>query len=120
MNHPERSSAYVLDENQKKVEYTPDAKTQNTGTFVLNKEDHTIGNLVRMQLLRDTTVRFAGYIMPHPLINKLDLKIQTKDYTTTPKASLQYALDDLINETEHINEKLGEAINDWKVKQSNR
>lgn len=52
-----------------RVIYEPDTKITNTGTFTLNKEDHTMGNILRCQLLRDPRVLFAGYRMPHPLIN---------------------------------------------------
>ena len=43
-------------------------KVTNAGTFRFNKEDHTVANLLRMQLLRDPSVRFAGYYHPHPLV----------------------------------------------------
>ena len=48
----------------------------NAATFIFNKEDHTWGNLLRMQLLRDNRVRYAGYIHPHPLISRVDVKVQ--------------------------------------------
>jgi len=38
-----------------------------------------MGNLIRMQLLRDKQVKFAGYIHPHPLIHKIELRVQTMD-----------------------------------------
>lgn len=38
-----------------------------------------MGNLIRMQLLRDKQVKFAGYIHPHPLIHKIELRVQTLD-----------------------------------------
>ena len=31
--------------------------------YGVRKEDHTLGNLLRIQLLRDNNVRFAGYII---------------------------------------------------------
>ena len=51
----------------------------NSGMLTINKEDHTMGNLIRMQLLRDKQVKFAGYIHPHPLIHKIELRVQTMD-----------------------------------------
>jgi hypothetical protein len=38
-----------------------------------------MGNLIRMQLLRDKQVKFAGYIHPHPLIHRIELRVQTLD-----------------------------------------
>ena len=60
MNTPERSSAFILDDDEEKIEYMADTKVSNAGTFTFNKEDHTVGNLLRMQLLRDPAVKFAG------------------------------------------------------------
>lgn len=104
MNAPERSSAFLLDEDagEVKIEYAPDTKVSNSGTFVFNKEDHTVGNLLRMQLLRDPKVRFAGYMLPHPLTNCLRLKLQTTSSTTAPIEALSAAIEDLQNETDHL------------------
>ena len=37
----------------------------------MQKEDHTLGNTVRMQLHRDPNVVFAGYQVPHPSDNRV-------------------------------------------------
>lgn len=68
----------------RRMVYTKDSKKPNAGTFVLAKEDHTIGNLMRMQLLRDPSVRFAGYRMPHPLIFDCHIRVETMDARLTP------------------------------------
>jgi DNA-directed RNA polymerase II subunit RPB11 len=83
------------DEEDEKLRYTPDSRKPNGGLFVLNKEDHTLGNLIRMQLLRDNKVRFAGYKVPHPLITECHLRIETMDSNTTPIATFETALTDL-------------------------
>jgi len=103
MNAPERSSTFLLDEDsgERKIVYTPDTKVTNAGTFRLNKEDHTIANLLRMQLLRDPAVRFAGYIHPHPLVHYIDLKIQTNTTTNEPSEVLSNAIEDLNGEVSH-------------------
>ena len=41
----------------------------NAAIFTINKEDHTVGNMVRHQLLKDPNVLFAGYKNPHPMDN---------------------------------------------------
>eukprot|EP00984_Skeletonema_dohrnii_P019083 scaffold9061_cov140-Skeletonema_dohrnii-CCMP3373.AAC.12 len=58
-NAPERSSAFILDDDEEKIEYQADTKVSNAGTFTFNKEDHTVANLLRMQLLRDPAVTDA-------------------------------------------------------------
>jgi DNA-directed RNA polymerase subunit L len=68
----------------KRLQYTKDSKRPNAGTFILAKEDHTIGNLMRLQLLRDPNVRYAGYRMPHPLIFDCHIRVETMDAKLTP------------------------------------
>merc|ERR1719458_729439 len=67
-----------------------------------------------MQLLRDPSVRFSGYMVPHPLIHKLDLKIQTNSSTISPVEVLSAAIEDLSNEADHLNTQTFEAIDKWK------
>ena len=40
----------------------------SSSIFTFNKEDHTLGNLLRSQLLKSPHVTFAGYKVPHPLV----------------------------------------------------
>ena len=116
MNAPERSASFLLDEDsgEVKVTHSADTKVSNAGTFRFNKEDHTVGNLLRMQLLRDPSVRFAGYIHPHPLLHYIDLKIQTNSSTVAPVEVLSSAIEDLANETDHLITQVQEAIENWR------
>ena len=116
MNAPERSASFLLDEenDEQKIVYTQDTKVANSANFRFNKEDHTVGNLLRMQLLRDPQVRFAGYIHRHPLVHFIDLKIQTNSSTTDPKAVLSNAIEDLSGETDHLMTQAQEAIEKWR------
>ena len=77
MNAPERPRSYQLDEGQARMTYEPDQRVASAGTFTINKEDHTVGNLLRMQLLRDGDTRFAGYQLPHPLEHVCHVKVET-------------------------------------------
>ena len=77
MNAPERHRSYQLDEGQARMTYEPDQSVASAGTFTINKEDHTVGNLLRMQLLRDGDTRFAGYQLPHPLEHVCHVKVET-------------------------------------------
>ena len=79
----------------KRLQYTKDSKRPNAGTFVLAKEDHTIGNLMRLQLLRDPNVRYAGYRMPHPLIFDCHIRVETMDAKLNP---IQVREFELVNE----------------------
>eukprot|EP00602_Paraphysomonas_sp_CaronLab_P006932 CAMPEP_0185024712 /NCGR_PEP_ID=MMETSP1103-20130426/7893_1 /TAXON_ID=36769 /ORGANISM="Paraphysomonas bandaiensis, Strain Caron Lab Isolate" /LENGTH=57 /DNA_ID=CAMNT_0027557749 /DNA_START=37 /DNA_END=207 /DNA_ORIENTATION=+ len=57
MNAPERFTSWRWDDEDEgqKLQFIPDTKMPNAGLFVLGKEDHTMGNLIRIQLLRDTS-----------------------------------------------------------------
>ena len=77
MNAPERHRSYQLDEGQARMTYESDQRVASAGTFTINKEDHTVGNLLRMQLLRDGDTRFAGYQLPHPLEHVCHVKVET-------------------------------------------
>jgi DNA-directed RNA polymerase II subunit RPB11 len=116
MNAPERALSFLLDEDnaEEKITYAADTKVSNAGTFTINKEDHTVANLVRMQLLRDPSVRFVGYIHPHPLIHRIDMKIQTTSSTVAPVEVLSSAIEDLAGETDHLITQTTDAINKWK------
>lgn len=76
--------------------------------------DHTIANLFRMQLLRDPSVRFAGYYHPHPLVHFINMKIQTNNSNVAPVEVLSSAIEDLSNETDHLITQFQEAIEAWK------
>lgn len=116
MNTPDRFEKFVVPDHLRKygfyrvvatqpaplchimhrVEYRKDTKLKNAGTFIFQREDHTIGNVLRMcvnmlvvqgsppppnghhrKLLEDPDVLFAGYKMPHPLEYQMVVKVQT-------------------------------------------
>ncbi|XP_005105003.1 DNA-directed RNA polymerases I and III subunit RPAC2 isoform X2 [Aplysia californica] len=46
-------------------------------TFILNDEDHTLGNALKYILNKNPEVTFVGYSLTHPSENKINLRIQT-------------------------------------------
>lgn len=78
MNQPDRYERFVLTEGQQKVRYDKDTKLANAGTFTIQREDHTMGNLIRMQLHERPSIVFAGYRIPHPLKAEMVVKLQTR------------------------------------------
>ncbi|KAJ7100244.1 DNA-directed RNA polymerase [Mycena belliarum] len=95
MNAPNRHEAFVLEDNEKALEVTEDTKIPNAATFKIVKQDHTVGNMLRAQLLAMPEILFAGYKVPHPLHPYFLIKIQT-DGTVTPQAVLEQACTKLI------------------------
>ena len=118
MNAPGRHKCYLLDDDEKRMTYSNDQRIPNAGTFVINKEDHTIGNLLRMQILRSPDTKFAGYQLPHPLMNECRVKIQTTSAGTTPIAAFQRAIEDLQGECEVLDRNFREEVAKKKAQQA--
>ncbi|KAK4705414.1 DNA-directed RNA polymerase II subunit RPB11, partial [Phenoliferia sp. Uapishka_3] len=95
MNAPSRFELFVLADGESKLTVDEDTKIPNAATVTINKEDHTLANMLRSQLLLLPYVIFSGYRVPHPLEPRVVLKIQT-DGSFTPIQAVQQACDDLI------------------------
>jgi len=95
LNQPSRDGLFVLDDGEKPIEITEDTKIPNAATIKIVKQDHTLGNMLRAQLLAMPQTLFAGYKVPHPLEPYFLLKIQT-DGTVTPQVILEQACNKLI------------------------
>lgn len=65
-------------------------KTLNSATYKIEIEDHTLGDLIRIFLLKNEEVKFAGYRLPHPLENILEIKVQTNE--KHPNAAMKTTL----------------------------
>ncbi len=67
-----------FNESENIIDYKDDTRIPNAGTFKIKDQDHTLGNLLKDELLRDKkNVLFAGYKKPHPLEKHIQVKIQT-------------------------------------------
>jgi len=109
MNAPPAFESFLLFEGEKKITITKDTKVPNAAHFTVNKEDHTLGNLLRSQLLKDPKVLFAGYKVPHPLEHKFILRVQTTgDYS--PQEAFTNAITDLISEISLLEERFKDAV----------
>ena len=113
MNAPEPFEPFLLLDGEKKISIVKDTKVPNAAHFTVMKEDHTLGNLLRAQLLKDPQVIFAGYKVPHPLEHKFNLRVQTTpDYS--PQEAFTNAITDLISEVSLLEEKFRSAIREKK------
>lgn len=111
MNAPPAFESFLLFEGEKKISITKDTKVPNACLFTLNKEDHTLGNIIRAQLLKDPQVLFAGYKVPHPLEHKIVIRVQTTpDYS--PQEAFTNAITDLISELSLLEERFRVTIKD--------
>ncbi|KAK9835947.1 hypothetical protein WJX81_000393 [Elliptochloris bilobata] len=108
MNAPDRYEKFVVPEGVQKISLDKDTKVLNAATFTLQREDHTVGNLLRMQLHRDKEVLFAGYKLPHPLEYRMLVKVQTRG-RRTPRDVVDAALMDLVDEFADMKTKFQES-----------
>nr|XP_054543466.1 DNA-directed RNA polymerase II subunit RPB11-a-like isoform X1 [Pan troglodytes] len=104
MNAPPAFESFLLFEGEKKISINKDFKVPNACLFTINKEDHTLGNIIKSQLLKDPQVLFAGYKVPHPLERKIIIRVQTTpDYS--PQEAFTNAIADLISELSLLEER---------------
>ena len=47
MNAPPTFESFLLFEGEKKITREQDTKVPNAAVFTINKEDHTLGNMIR-------------------------------------------------------------------------
>ena len=94
-----------------KITIHKDTKAPNACLFTIDKEDHTLGNVIKSQLLKDPQVLFAGCQVPHPWEHKIIVPVQTTpDYT--PQEALLNVITDLISKLSLLEERLRVAIKD--------
>mmetsp|Transcript_8401 Transcript_8401/g.19846 ORF Transcript_8401/g.19846 Transcript_8401/m.19846 type:complete len:124 (-) Transcript_8401:63-434(-) len=117
MNAPKIEERVFLLPEEEKIHMEEDTKIEGAANFTIIKEDHTIGNPLRCQLLRDPSVLFAGYRLPHPLEQKMQLKIQTKS-TSNPQLALTDAITTLKIELKHLDTVFDEAVAAYKEQAS--
>lgn len=63
-----------------RISFKATKKVPNAGTFTIDKEVHTIGNMLRLQMGRDTRVLFSGYRQTHPLETKTMMLVRLYMY----------------------------------------
>jgi DNA-directed RNA polymerase II subunit RPB11 len=64
------------------IEVLKGQKMINSVTYRIPLEDHTVGDLLRIYLLKNNEVKFAGYRVPHPLDDMVEVKVQTASEDT--------------------------------------
>jgi DNA-directed RNA polymerase II subunit RPB11 len=84
----------------------------NAAMFTFNKEDHTLGNLLRAKLVKSEHVLFAAYQVPHPLFATFKLRVQT-DGEESPKDAVVRACQELVKELQILDQ---EFTKEWELK----
>lgn len=101
-----------------KVQIVP-GSTENSATFLLNGEDHTLGNALRYVLMRHKLTVFCGYSMPHPSEAVVNIRLQTQKRSAVAAAErsgdsamqvFREGTQSLISITNHIGAVFDEAL----------
>ncbi|VDD86339.1 unnamed protein product [Enterobius vermicularis] len=58
-------------------------------TVILHEEDHTIGNSLKHILCKMPNIEFCGYNVPHPLEDKIVVRVQTKKNIPAAKVFIE-------------------------------
>ena len=82
--------------------------SETSCTFVLAREDHTLGNALRYVCMRDARTSFCGYSMPHPSEQVVNLRLQTLPPATSLDVFTR-SLQTLVDVCEHIEGALDAA-----------
>ncbi|KAJ2158063.1 DNA-directed RNA polymerase II core subunit [Coemansia sp. RSA 552] len=101
MNAPERHEMFTLPDGARKIDIVKDSKMANCIQFNIQREDHTVANILRYKILQHPQVLFAAYRMPHPLEYYVELKVQTTS-RTTPVEVMKEAIESLMLEYGNI------------------
>ena len=51
-------------------------------TYSFRNEDHTLGNILRYILMKDSNTLFCGYSIPHPSEDLMNIRLQTRKENT--------------------------------------
>ena len=95
-----------------------DTRRQNASTILVQSQDHTLGNVVRYQLLKDNRVRFAGYKKPHPLEERIEVRVQTNG-DVKPEDAVREACTKLHEELDSLAENFRAELTKWQGDEAN-
>mmetsp|Transcript_37033 Transcript_37033/g.94656 ORF Transcript_37033/g.94656 Transcript_37033/m.94656 type:complete len:107 (-) Transcript_37033:41-361(-) len=93
-----------------------DSKGASGHTFTLENEDHTLANALRYMLNGSLHVEFAGYSIPHPSENSVNIRVQTTGEKSASDV-LREALGQLAEQSEHIKATFSQAVEDFRAAQ---
>jgi DNA-directed RNA polymerase II subunit RPB11 len=104
-NIPNYLDSVLLSDQISKIEFVKNKENLNYGIFKIQKEDHTIGDLIQKQLLKEPNVLYSGYKQIHPLEHFIVFKIITNGILS-PVEIFDKVLKDLYIEFSLLEENL--------------
>eukprot|EP01138_Halocafeteria_seosinensis_P003190 gb/GECG01003264.1/.p1 GENE.gb/GECG01003264.1/~~gb/GECG01003264.1/.p1 ORF type:complete len:132 (+),score=13.88 gb/GECG01003264.1/:1-396(+) len=106
--HVKRHQMYAL-----QIEGT----TEDSVTYVIDKEDHTLGNALRHVLMRQPQTEFCGYSVPHPSDKRMNIRLQTLNGAPAHEV-MQTALSQLAEGCDEISNALDQALTQFDTANS--
>jgi DNA-directed RNA polymerase subunit L len=83
-------------------------KDENSRLIKVGGEDHTLTNLLRVELYEDENVTAASYTIDHPLTGTPEFFVRTKD--KSPERALASAADRVVGKLEEMKRLLQKAL----------
>ncbi|XP_070615829.1 DNA-directed RNA polymerases I and III subunit RPAC2-like [Erythrolamprus reginae] len=83
-------------------------------TFVLNNEDHTLGNSLRYMIMKNPEVEFCGYSITHPSESKINFRIQSRGGRPAID-TFQKGLEDLMGVCQHVLSTFEASVEEYKA-----
>ncbi|NP_001003888.1 DNA-directed RNA polymerases I and III subunit RPAC2 [Danio rerio] len=90
-----------------------DGADEGCVTFVLNEEDHTLGNSLRYMIMKSQDVEFCGYSITHPSESKINFRIQTRDGVPASEP-LRNGLNNLTDVCKHVLQTFEARMKEFK------
>ncbi|ESW98888.1 RNA polymerase II core subunit [Ogataea parapolymorpha DL-1] len=112
MNAPDRFELFILPDGVPKLQITPDSKVPSCVLIKFEREDHTLGNLLKQELANDPQVLFVAYKVEHPLFANFVMRLQTEE-GYKPRIALKNACTRLISKLGILNDKFKR---EWELK----
>ena len=98
--------------DEQKLKIIPDKEEGNFNcTYTFRNEDHTLGNILRYMLMKDSNTLFCGYSIPHPSEDLMNVRLQTKSKNTNEV--MEKAMDRIDEISDILSNKFQKALNDF-------
>ncbi|XP_054417968.1 DNA-directed RNA polymerase II subunit RPB11-a-like [Pteronotus mesoamericanus] len=107
INAPPTVKSFSLFQSEK-ITINKDTKVPDACLFTINKDSHTLGNVIKSQLLLGPPVLFAGHKVPYLLQHKIICVQTTPDYS--PQGAFTRRIIDLISKLILWEERFQAAI----------
>ncbi|CAD7939791.1 unnamed protein product [Amoebophrya sp. A120] len=94
---------------------TASSSSTQVRTYAFRNEDHTLGNVLRYALMQHVDVEGAGYNIPHPSEEVMNVWVQSKN-NVSPDDCMEQALENIQDMCDHVSATYADALRRFKEK----